>query len=390
MIKKSIMILVTKLSNGGAEKAATILAKNLSKQYQVYLVVFNNMMQDYKVTVPVIDLKIPKSKCFFKKVLFFLKKVQAVKKVKKQYAIDCTISLLTGPNLVNVLTKKYGKTIISVRNNMQEKSWLENKINQYVMRQANKIVTVAEDMRIFHIQKDHIPASKIVTIYNVCLLEEINKQSKEKITDYQEIFSKGNIIISLGRFINQKGQWHLIRAFSEIVKNYPEYQLIIFGRGEKKNALEKLIEELSIQENVHLLEFVNNPYAYLRKADFFVMSSLFEGCSNAILEAMACNLPVIATDCQYGNREILAPNLKTKDKIKYCQTETFGILVPVGDKQYYDADSPLTSEEIELYKAMKLMIEDKALRKAYQEKSLQRIQDFQNNTEKWINCIEEE
>ena len=138
---------------------------------------------------------------------------------------------------------------------------------------------------------------------------------------------------------------------------------------------------------MYLLDFVSNPYIYLKQSDIFVMSSLFEGCSNALLEAMACGLPIIATDCDYGNKEILAP--KRNEKVKEFSKEEFGILVPVGDKKYYDAKAPLTKEEFELYKAIKTLIEDDELRKHYHEKSLERIQDFQENVEQWINCIEE-
>lgn len=390
-MKKNIMVLVTKLSNGGAEKAAVVLAENLSKKYNVYLVVYDNSIQDYETNVRIIDLKTKITDNVIKKISNVFKRIWNIKKIKKQYNIDVTISLLTTPNLFNILTKYHDKTIVSIRNNIERKKWIESKVSAFAMKRADKVVTVSERMRKFYILHNKINPSRIVTIHNICNLNKINKElENNEIIEHKQIFSNGKVIISLGRYINQKGQWHLIRAFSKIVKENKDYKLVIFGRGNKKTYLQKLIDELSLNEYVYLLDFVKNPYIYLKKSSFLVMPSLFEGFSNTILEAMACALPVIATDCDYGNREILAPNSDIKEKIKEVKKEEFGILVPELDKKNYDAKEPLTNEEKELYKAIKELIENEELKKHYHEKSLERIQDFQENIEKWITCIEEE
>lgn len=388
-MKKNIMVLVTKLANGGAEKSAMILAENLSKKYNVYLTVFDNSFQDYKTDVKIIDLKTNITNNPLKKTINFFKRICRVKKIKKQYKIDCAISFLTGPNFVNILSKKNNKAIISIRNNIKEKNYLVNIINKFIIKKADKIVVVSEDMRKYYIQHDKVKPNRITTIYNTCNLKRVNEALKSKeIVQYKEIFSNGKLIISLGRYIKQKGQWHLIRAFSEIAKKYNNYKLVIFGRGDKKIYLQKLINELHLQNKVYLLDFVDNPYYYLKQSHIFVLPSLFEGCSNAILEAMACGLPVIATDCDYGNKIILAPN--NKEKVMKFTKEEFGILVPVGDKKYYNAKAPLTHDEKELYNALKALIKDDELQNFYHKKSLERIQDFQDNIGEWINCIEEE
>ena len=350
-MKKNIAILTTKLSNGGAERVSSVLAEKLSNKYNVYLIVFDNSIQDYKTKAHIIDLKTHITSNFAKKIFNFFKRIYLLKKIKKEYKIDCTISLLTGPNLVNILSKKNDKVIISIRNNIKEKGKLENIINKFTIRKADNIVTVSEDMRKFYIENNNVPENKIISIYNTCDLDKINEASKEKIDKYKEIFKDGKVIISLGRYIEQKGQWHLLKAFSKIVEEYKNYKLVIFGRGKEKEYLQKLINELKLNENVFLLDFVSNPYKYLKKSEIFVCSSLFEGCSNSILEAMAVGLPIIATDCDYGNREILFSN-----------NEKYGILVPVGNKKYCSSEEPLTKEEIELYKAMKDLIENKNLR----------------------------
>ena len=388
-MKKNIIILVSKLSNGGAEKAATMLAENLSQKYNVSLVVFDNRIQDYSTNVNLIDLQTPITSNFLKKILNFLKRIRLLRKIKKQYDADCTISFLTGPNLINIMSKTKDKTIISIRNNIKEKGKLENIINNYVIKHADKIVTVSEDMKNYYIKNKSINLNDIITINNVCDREKIYLQAKEDIENYKDLFENGKIIISLGRYVKQKGQWHLIKAFLKLVREDKEYKLVLFGRGKGKKKLQKLINYLKLNKNVFLLDFVKNPYIYLQKSEIFVISSLYEGFSNVILDAMAVGLPIIATDCDYGNREIISSK-KNFPKITEYQKEEYGILVPTEDKKYFILKTKLTKEENELYKAMKELINNKALKKYYQQKSLERIHDFEENTAKWIDCIEKD
>ena len=175
--------------------------------------------------------------------------------------------------------------------------------------------------------------------------------------------------------------WHLIRAFSKIVKENLDFKLVIFGRGKERRDLQKLVDELELNRSVFLLDYVSNPYKYLKKSKIFVNSSLYEGCSNAILEAMRVGLPIVATDCKYGNREILCLN---------NSNEEFGILVPALDNKHYNSKDPLTKEEIELYEAIKKLIKEENLREYYRQKSKERIKYFLDNTEEWQECIEKD
>jgi len=94
-------------------------------------------------------------------------------------------------------------------------------------------------------------------------------------------------------------------------------RLLILGEGEDKFKLRILIEKYGIEECVQLLGFINNPYPYLKRADAFVLSSKWEGFPNALLEALACGTPVVATDCPSGPAEML-------------ENGKYGPLVPVG------------------------------------------------------------
>nr|WP_241878977.1 glycosyltransferase [Psychrobacter sp. PraFG1]UNK05619.1 glycosyltransferase [Psychrobacter sp. PraFG1] len=125
------------------------------------------------------------------------------------------------------------------------------------------------------------------------------------------------MVLAVGRLTHQKDFATLIHAFKKVLKN-KACNLIILGEGELRCELEKLIKDLNLQDNVQLPGFVNNPYAWMSKADLFVLSSIYEGFGNVLVEAMACGTPVVSTDCPSGPSEIL-------------ENGRWGSLVPTND-----------------------------------------------------------
>jgi len=125
------------------------------------------------------------------------------------------------------------------------------------------------------------------------------------------------VLVSAGRLDSQKDFITLIRAFSQVVMKRP-VRLIILGEGPEREALERLINELGIAENVLLPGFVENPFAYFAHAQLFVLSARYEGFGMVIAEALACGCPVVSTDCPSGPAEIL-------------ENGRYGTLVPIAN-----------------------------------------------------------
>ena len=154
------------------------------------------------------------------------------------------------------------------------------------------------------IKKKIFDKDKLCVLHDpAVLLEDYAEKKFNKIPNFD--FKDNKIIVGIGRLTKQKNFSLLISAFSEILKKYPEYILIILGDGEKKSEILKLIKTLGIENKVHLVGFQENVYQYLIKADCFVLSSLWEDPGFVLLEAGLSNTTVISSNCKNGPQEIL-------------------------------------------------------------------------------------
>lgn len=160
---------------------------------------------------------------------------------------------------------------------------------------------VAEDLE--H-QMGFVPGT-VSVVYNPVVDNELIAKAKAPLT--HSWFHKGSppVFLAVGRLTEQKDFLTLIKAFA-LLRKQKMARLIILGEGESRSELEALIESLEITEDVSLPGFASNPYAYMCNASAFVLSSRWEGLPTALIEAMACGCPVVATEGPTGAREILA------------------------------------------------------------------------------------
>ena len=114
------------------------------------------------------------------------------------------------------------------------------------------------------------------------------------------------VVLSVGRLSPEKNFALLIRAFAQLpAASGPQPRLAIIGDGPERDRLRALIDALGLHERVRLLGQRDNPFAYMRRSRVFAFASNFEGFGNVLIEAMACGLPIVCTDCPVGPREIL-------------------------------------------------------------------------------------
>lgn len=146
------------------------------------------------------------------------------------------------------------------------------------------------------------------------------------------------IIVAAGRLDSQKGFDGLIRSFQGIASQYPDWSLVIWGEGEERVHLERMIAHYNLAKQVRLPGRTKDIFSEMQKGSIFVLSSRFEGMPNALGEAMSLGLAVISTDCPTGPRELI-------------ENEKNGLLVPVDD-------------EASMAQAMEKLIQDEKLRES--------------------------
>lgn len=396
-MKKNVAIIVQKLNGGGAERTASNLSFLLADTYNVHLIVFDGRNIKYPYAGELHDLKLPPVNGKLGKLKNMTARVKKVRKIKTDCKIDAAISLMDGANLVNTLSKGKEKVFTSIRIQMSQsdkrmhngKAKLsELLIMKLLASKSEKIVAVAKGVEIDMVEHFGVPQEKATTVYNVCDGTLLRAKAQEHINDAGTMGS--HCITTMGRLNQQKGQWHLLRAFKSVLQTVPDAELYILGEGELREPLEKLADDLDIAHNVRFMGFVEAPHAYIMNSRVFVLPSLFEGMSNVLLEALACGTPCIATDCESGSREVLAPETGMPKKINDVEYAEFGILTPVGDRAHFNAEEPLTNDEEKLVESIKLLLTDDNCYKKYKAAAEKRIMDFapEKITKDWESLIE--
>jgi glycosyltransferase involved in cell wall biosynthesis len=186
-----------------------------------------------------------------------------------------------------------------------------------IYRNADAVVAVSQGVARDMARITGLAASDIHTIANPVITPRIFRLAREPVPHPWPIQNREPVIVGIGRLTRQKDFPTLFRAFAAVRKKWP-CRLIILGEGKDRDSLDQLAKRLSLSEWIVMPGFVENPYAYLQQAALFVLSSAWEGSPNALTEALALGVPVVATDCPSGPREILKEG-------------AVGRLVPVGD-----------------------------------------------------------
>ena len=379
-MKKKVLFIIPYLIGGGALKTVSNLSKEFLGKYDVTIIGIFGSEEKYEFSGNLIELNMRHQKNPFKKLIDFLKIRNTIKKIKEENAFDFSISFLVIADFLNVMTKTKNKekTIVSIRNieSIEYKDKFYRRLQiRIATKKADHVVSISREVQQDLIENFNVDSSKITTIYNPCIVDNVCKNKIDK-----TIFSFGKTVVTLGGLKYQKGQWHLIRAFSYVAKVEPEAKLLIFGRGEYEDYLRGLIKGLRLEKNVLLMGYVLGPYEYVKAADLFVFPSLFEGLGNSLMEALKCKVPIISTDYVSGAREILAPNSDFRIKATNVDYAEYGILVPNFDGVRYNFNDPLTREEKIMAKAIICLLRDEKLKERYRNLAEKRAKDFDIST----------
>ncbi|GAA4243619.1 glycosyltransferase [Winogradskyella damuponensis] len=373
-------ILIYSLSGGGAERVVSYLVSYCIKNnIDVHLILMN----------PTIKYDIPKntkihyieksnpSESGIKKALKIPVLAYKYAKLVKQLKLTHSLSFLTRPSFINVIASKLTTYKFKVITNERAfpslqysykgfQSSFNKTLIKALYKKSDLVISNSYGNAGDLVDNFEVPSEKMKVIHNPIDLSKI-----ENIEPNLSFFDSEKFnIITLGRLDIGKNHEMLIRAIHQLQN--PLLRLYIFGVGDLHEEFEQLIEALELKEQVYLMGFSPNPYQYLKSADLFIFGSNHEGFPNVLLEAMACRLPILSTNCQSGPSEIMELETVKED----IMITDYGILVPIKNTDL-------------MAKGISYFIDHKTYTETCKTNSKSRIKDFEKDTilKKYIDLI---
>ena len=351
---QKLAIFIYSLGSGGAERVVATLMPILSLQYEVHLILMNDTIA-YEIpegiSVHFLEHSKPNEMPLLKLVKLPILALR-YKKLCQNLGIERQFVLLNRPNYVALIARFFGLKTPLIINECTTPSIMYAKnnatclVNKMLIRflypKADLILANSKGNEEDLTQNFGIKPNLCKILYNAVNLSKISELAKEKIEGVDEKF-----ILNVGRLDRGKNHSLLIKAFA---KSKCPYKLIILGEGPLQAELLNLISLLKLQDRVSLLGFDANPYKYMSKCEFFVCASNYEGFSNVLIEALACDCAVLCTEHKSGAKELFGD-------------DEYGLLVKVDD-------------EGAMIQGLDTMSEDTNLRQSYKKKAHARASEF--------------
>jgi|TARA_B100000780_G_C21120995_1_gene454078 glycosyltransferase involved in cell wall biosynthesis len=364
LIKNKLVLFMPSLEGGGVEKNFFLLSNFLIKKLDNVVVITISKKYKYKFNKK-ISFVTPKY-FFWDSFGRVIKYIISLYLLFIEYLKDkkLTVFCFQGNVLCIIFCKIFNIKII-IRPNSSPSGWSQNPLKQFIfthtLKQADRIIVNSFKFKNELKKKLNI---KSECIYNPLNYKQIKELSKKKIKESSSRKSSLKII-NVGRLVDQKDQITILKAINYI-KHKVRVSLLIIGEGNKKNKLAEYIKMNNLDKIVKIKNHTKNPFPYIKSADIFVLSSLFEGLPNVLLEAITLNCFVISTNCPTGPSEILdmgkggllfktsdykdlsskilnfvSNNKKNKNKIKFAHKRLDRFDYNLNLKKYFDTISNL-------------------------------------------------
>lgn len=314
-----ITLVISNLGTGGAERVLSTMANYWATRGQdVTLITIGSEEKDWyvlspKVTRVAMNLEVSSSS-LIEAIRHNAKRLRRLRGHIRASRPDVVISFMEMINVLTLLATLGLRipVIISERTDpaMHAVGGVWSALRHVLYRRAAAVVMQSEGLRAWATRLMKDTAVRVIP----------NPVEKPSMLSPRTMESVGanKSIAAMGRLTRIKGYDLLLRAFAICAPKHSQWSLLILGEGQERRSLEALIEQLGLKDRVHLPGWVREPNSTLQNMDLFVMSSYYEGSSNAMLEAMACGVAVIATDCTSSVREIIHDGVN-------------GVVVPVND-----------------------------------------------------------
>ena len=373
-MRKKIVILTYSLGGAGAERIVANLLNHLNRdKYNIHLVLMNTDIE-YEIFEDQEIHFIEKSYRYENEFRKFIKLPALAYRFAKycnENEIELVLAVMSRPNLIASMAKLFGikaKVLISERcytpytyNKQSFAGKIKVAMLKWLYPKADGILPnskgTVEALRSFYQVK-----SNFTVVKNPTDINKIKNLAAIGLTRHLDF--RRFTFINVATFRDEKNQDLIIDSIAGMREM--DFQLILIGKGETLDRIKQKVHTLQLDEKVIFINFTDNPYQYMAKADCFVLSSFSEGFPNVLIESMVCGLPIISVDCKTGPRELLAPSTDLNTLIAASDFEIaeYGILC---------ADNCKTS----LAAAMTWALEHKEQLNAYKEKGIVKSNDFE-------------
>ena len=303
-MKKKLIIFIPHIRGGGVEKNFFIITNYLAKKIKNISVITVNREYKNKLdkNIEIISPKTTQWKDSWIYIKYLISIFLLIKTIiyNKNYLVFSFQA-----NWYAILIVKFFGGKIITRSNTAPEGWSKNFIKNFlykkVLQLTDLIIVNSKDFK--NNIKKNFEVNPLL-IYNPLNKDTIIKQSKKKI-NFNFFKDKKNFkIINIGRFTDQKNQILILKVFESLIKKF-KLKLLIAGRGPNQYLLRNYIKKNKLSKSVKLINFLENPYPFMKMSDVFILSSNFEGLPNVLLEAQTLKLPIISSNCPTGPREIL-------------------------------------------------------------------------------------
>ena len=320
-MKKKILIRIGSLRHGGAEKVLVTFLKNLSQEKYEIDLLLNLYSGKYLKDVPswvniyylnkgemittnrLQDIPQKAFRVIYQKILSkYPKLLYKYILPNKKYDIEFAAIHGMANEILNSPIKS-SKKIVWIHNDLSNiPEYTEERLKKFF--EFDQILVISEKIQQLFLElvDSEKQKNKVVRIFNPIDVTEIKQLALEPC----EITKEPNLptFVSIGTVFPQKGFDRLLRAHRRLLNEGYQHQIWIVGDGYDFPNIKKLVEELNIQNTAKLIGFKENPYPYFIQADYYILSSRYEGYPTVLFEALVLAKPIIATDVS-GVREML-------------------------------------------------------------------------------------
>jgi len=387
---KNIALIIPSLKIGGCERSVSNITTALESKYNISLVLFDGERTVYPYGGHLINMNLPARKSILGKIYNSFHRILKMKSIINKNNIEIAYMFLSKSNILNYCKLGKTKKIVSCRgfgDLLAGERYYSKMLNS-----SEAIIFNSKQMLYYFSKKYPAFKDKLYYAYNLFDLKFIEKKSHEQVEqEFTNFIQSHRTIISVGRFCKEKGFNDLIKSFEILKQKVPNAGLVLIGDGELYRELEDLAKSSKYPSDIMLLGYKDNPYKYIAKCDIYALSSTNEGFPNVVIEAMACGLPVICTNCLSGPNEILYDKFILEREVKEDFIEAdYGILTPCFEKNNdYDINNLNINHHIYASALCKMLL-DEDIRNLYRKMSIIRSEhfSFDKGMQKYIDIFE--